>query len=150
MTMKFLPRLIALALLFPAAGGAQEVETPPPGAAPAQRARLLEFAGALANDGFRLRDSFWSGRLESGRPRRLAVNLFAGNHYWFCAAADSPEGAPVLAVYDPRGEPLEVLAHREAGVSAAGVTAGATGRYIVEVKSSRGPAADFCLVYLFK
>ena len=151
MTMKFLfPLFLSVPLLLAAAGAREAEPSPPPDAAPSVRARLLEFGGALANDGFRLRDSFWSGRLEPGRPRRLAVNLFAGNHYWFCAAADAGGDAPALAVYDPRGEPVECVAHREAGVSAAGVTAGVTGRYIVEVRMPRGPAADFCLVYLFK
>ena len=151
MTMKFILHLCVAALLFLPVAGAQEAEpSPSPDSAPSLCARLLDFGGALANDGFRLRDSFWSGRLEPGRPRRLAVNLFAGNHYWFCAAVDSPEGPPALAIYDPRGEPVDVLAHQEAGVSAAGVTAGVTGRYIVEVKTPRGPVADFCLVYLFK
>ena len=143
--------IILLGALLPWSTVAQEVRpSPTPEAAPTLRADLLEFGGALANDGFRLRDSFWSGRLEPGRPRRLAVNLFAGNHYWFCVTVDSPEGQPALAIYDPRGEPVDALAHREAGVSAAGVTAGVTGRYIIEVKTPRGPAADFCLVYLFK
>jgi hypothetical protein len=123
---------------------------PSPETAPSLRAQLLEFGGALANDGFRLRDSFWSGRLESGRPRRLAVNLFSGNKYWFCAAVAAPGVPPAISLFDPRGEAVDVQTHRDTGLSAAGVTAETTGRYVLEIKAPRGPAADFCLLYLFK
>ena len=153
MTMKRGLRLLLLAFLFAGAGRAQDpvpASPPEPEAAPSLRARLLEFGGALANDGFRLRDGYWSGRLEPGRPRRLAVNLFAGNQYWFCAAVDAPGDRPSIVLYDPQGEVVRVLVHEGPGLSAAGVTAASTGRYVVEIEASRGPAADFCLLYLFK
>jgi hypothetical protein len=114
------------------------------------RARLLDFGGALANEGFRSRDSFWSGRLEPGTPRRLPVNLFAGNQYWFCAAVGAPGDRPVMKVYDPQGVPVAGLPYDGEGLAAVGVTAGVTGRYVVEVKAPRGAASDFCLIYLFK
>jgi len=153
MTMKRGLRLLLLGFLFAGTGRAQDPvpsSPPEPESAPSLRARLLEFGGALANDGFRLRDGYWSGRLEPGRPRRLAVNLFAGNQYWFCAAVDAPGDRPSIVLYDPRGEAVRVLAHEGPGLSAAGVTAPATGRYVVQIETSRGPAADFCLLYLFK
>lgn len=142
---------LVLGLLLGAIAAAQEpASSPPPDPAVPLRARLLDFAGALANEGFRVRDAFWSGRLEPGASRRLAVNLFAGNEYWFVAAVDATDLRPVVALYDPQGEPVAALKHDEPGLAAAGVTAGATGRYVVEIKTPRGPAADFCLLYLFK
>lgn len=142
---------LGFCLFFGAVAAAQEVQpSPTPDPVIPLRARLLDLAGALANEGFRVRDGFWSGRIEPGVPRRLAVNLFAGNHYWFCAAVDAPDTRPVVALYDPRGEPVEVVTHDGPGLAAAGVTASVTGRYVVEVKTPRGPAADFCLLYLFK
>lgn len=145
--------VFVVAALSGAAAFAQDTKpapSPASPAAPSLRAHLLEFTGALANDGFRLRDSVWSGRLEPGRARRLAVNLFAGNQYWFCAAVDAPGVPPAVTLYDPQGEPVEVQSHRDAGLSAAGVTAESTGRYVLEIKTPRGPAAEFCLLYLFK
>jgi hypothetical protein len=143
--------LLAGLLLSSGAVRAQEdASSSGPEAVPTLRARLLEFAGALANGGFRLRDSHWSGRLEPGSPRRLAVNLFAGNQYWFGAAVEAPEERPVITLYDPQGEVVPVLAHDAPGLAAAGVTAAATGRYVVEVRTTRGPATDFCFIYLFK
>jgi len=146
------PRTLVAFCLLAAAVTAGEPPAPPPPADddPALRARLLDFAGALANESFRLRDGFWGGRLEAGAARRLAVNLFAGNHYWFCAAVSAPAAAPDLVVYDPQGAVVPVRSDAQDGLVAAGVTAAATGRYVVEVKTSRGPASDFCLLYLFK
>jgi hypothetical protein len=142
---------LGLCCLLGAFATAQEpASSPPPDPAVPLRARLLDFSGALANEGFRVRDGFWSGRLEPGAPRRLAVNLFAGNQYWFVAAVEATDARPVVALYDPRGEPVAVLTHDESGLAAAGVTAGVTGRYVVEVKAPRGAASDFCLLYLFK
>lgn len=152
MTMKLRPPVCVFLLCLAAVAPAQEVQptpVPSPETAPSLRALLLEFGGALANDGFRLRDSYWSGRLEPGRPRRLAVNLFAGNKYWFCAAV-APGVPPAIRLYDPQGEEVEVQDHRDAELAAAGVTAESTGRYVLEIKAPRGPAADFCLLYLFK
>jgi hypothetical protein len=149
--MKTPPRSLVLGLLFTAVAAAQEPSSsPPPDPVAPLRARLLDLSGALANEGFRVRDGFWSGRVEPGVPRRLAVNLFAGNHYWFCAAVGTPDARPVVTLYDPRGEPVAAVNDNTPGSAAAGVTAGVTGRYVVEIKVPRGPAADFCLLYLFK
>jgi hypothetical protein len=142
---------LGLCLFFGAVAVAQEAQpSPPMDPVLPLRARLLDLAGALANEGFRVRDGFWSGRIEAGVPRRLAVNLFAGNQYWFCAAVDAPDARPVVALYDPRGEPVAAVNHDGPGLTAAGVTAGVTGRYVVEIKAPRGPVSDFCLLYLFK
>lgn len=143
-------RAFFILLLVVAAAAAREPQpSPTPAADPALRARLLDFGGALANDGFRLRDGFWAGRLESGKSKRLAVNLFAGNQYWFCAATGSAT-QPRVVLYDPQGEVVPALTHEGEGLAAAGVTAAVTGRYILQVEGVRGPASDFCLLYLFK
>ncbi|MBU3664738.1 MAG: hypothetical protein FGM15_02500 [Chthoniobacterales bacterium] len=117
---------------------------------PSLRARVLEFSGGLCNEGFKVRDGFWSTRLDGGAPARLAVNLFAGNRYWFCAAAPERVSGMKITLFDPRGEEVKVSEHRGPGVAAAGMTAVATGRYVVQVESPGGAAEDICLVYLFK
>lgn len=114
------------------------------------RARVLEFAGALGNEGYKVRDGFLTARLEGGASARLAVNLFAGNHYWFCAAV--PERSPQIGIslFDPQGEAVKTNDHKTADLAAAGVIAATTGRYVVQVDNTGGAAADICLVYLFK
>lgn len=157
--MRTLVAIILLGLVSPAviAKGPAPVASPrggsTPGASPAPgvslRARLLDFCGALGNEGFKLRDGVWSGRLEAGVPQRLAVNLFAGNQYWFSAAVPGEARGLKIGIFDAGGNPLETSFHDAPGVSAAGVTAAATGEHFVVVESPAG-ASDFCLVYLFK
>lgn len=117
---------------------------------PLLRARVLEFAGALGNEGFKMRDGYWMAHLEGGASSRLAVNLFAANHYWFCAAA--PERSPEIRIslFNPQGEAVKTDDHKAQDIAAAGVTAKSTGRYVVQVENTGGAAVDICLVYLFK
>lgn len=157
--------LLILGLLLAAAGNSARAQLPSPAAkpepeaaapadpqskAPPLRARVLELAGAMGNDGFKLRDGLWSGRLEPGQPKRLAVNLFAGNQYWFCAATPEGSRGPKLALFDAQGKPVSTLAYDGPGLAAVGVTAAATGRYFIELAPGSGHASDFCLIYLFK
>lgn len=155
----FAPPLIAVAVLMALTPVvAQEQPAPAPDGPVARvsdkdvalRARALEFAGALANDGFTVRDGVWFVRPSADHPRRLAVNLFAGNQYWFCATSAPDAPAPGLAVYDPEGNPVAAMTHAEPGLAGSGVTAATTGRYIVEVGGAAGSTAEFCLLYLFK
>lgn len=126
--------------------------TPDPAraAAAALRARALELAGAFSNDGFKTRDGSWSGRLEPGEPRRVAVHLFAGNQYWFAAAVPETARAPRLTLHDPAGNPVPATTHEGPGLAAVGVTAGTTGRYVLQIEAGGPNPADFNLVYLFK
>ena len=142
-------------LILVLAASAACAQTPAPTATPAAaapplRARIMEFGGALSNDGFKMRDRLWTGKVEPGAPRRLAVNLFRGNHYWFCAAVDPESESPKVSLFGPDGRAVAGLDHRESGLAAVGVTAETTGQYFVEVETAGGPATDFCLLYLFK
>jgi len=117
---------------------------------PGLRAALYEVAGALGNEGFKVRDGIWSGKLEAGVPQRLAVNLFAGNHYWFLATAGAGARGLELSLFDSAGRPVPVASEGPPGLAVAGVTAGATGQYFLQIGSAGGPTADFRLLYLFK
>lgn len=136
--------------IWPAA--AQEPAPSPvsPAPAPTLRARLYDVAGALGNDGFKVRDGAWEGILEGGKTQRLPVNLFAGNQYWFCAATSAPGEDPVIVLRDPEGRPVDTVSYRSEGIAAHGVTAPVTGLYTLELKGSSSGARDFCLLYLFK
>lgn len=127
-----------------------EANPDPKDRTPALRVRLHDLAGALANDGFKLRDRAWSGRLEVGKPVRLAVNLFAGNLYWFTAAASPEVKGLKVSLFDSKGQPVEVLEHTESGLAAAGLSASSTGEYFVQVETTDGGAGEFCLLYLFR
>ncbi len=159
--MKILAPTLAALLLCAHAAPAQRPsapsaspEPPAPDAAKSDatllRARALEFAGAFSNDGFNARDGFWAGRASSAAPRLLAVNLFAGNSYWFCLATPPGAPAPRLAIYDSAGNPLKTAPCIEPGIEAASFAAPATGEYFIEVLSTGAAPTEFCLLYLFR
>jgi hypothetical protein len=114
------------------------------------RSKVLELASAFANDGFKIRDGYWSGVLEPGKPQILEVNLFAGNAYWFSAAAPAPAGKLSVAIFDENGRPVEGQVYQDGSAAAAGVLPDASGLYFVRLELAEGAKADFCLVYSYK
>ena len=146
--------LMAMALFCAAvASPAQDPEpTPTPGTEPVPglRSRIYDIAGVLGNEGFKARDGAWAGQLEGGKPQRLAVNLFAGNQYWFFAAASESKDAPALVLKDSSGKAAGTIKYAKDGVAALGVTAPATGTYTLEIKDSSPRTQDFRLLYFFK
>lgn len=121
--------------------------SPPP---PALRARLSDLTGALGNEGFKVRDGCWTGKLEGGKARGLKLNLFAGNQYWLCAVAPEDTRELNIAVFDADGKAVTVLPYGQAGLVAAGLTVETTGLYVVELRAAAGQSPDFCFTYLFK
>jgi len=47
------------------------------------RKTALDLAGAFTNDGFKMRDGHWCGTIKPHELALSAVNLNAGNQYWF-------------------------------------------------------------------
>ena len=114
------------------------------------RSKALELAGAFSNDGYKIRDGFWAGEIEPGRPQFLEVNLFAGNEYWFSAAATPPARKIAVSVFNEKGKPVEFQTHEDGAVAAAGFTPGISGRYFVKLASVEGEKSQFCLLYSYK
>lgn len=141
--MKPLVILLATAAIL----AAQE---PPAEPAASPRSRALELAGAFANDGYKIRDGFWTGTLEPGKPKVLQVNLFSGNEYWFSAATLSPKAKLTVGIYDESGRPVEGELFQDGSVAAAGLAADASGKYFIRVALAGEEKADFCLVYSYK
>lgn len=146
-------KFFLLIFLAVSAGVFAQGPDPSPAAAepaPDLRPALYELAGALGNEGFKVRDGAWSGVLQGGKPRRVALNLFAGNQYWFCAASSAPGESPSITLRDPSGQAVDLVPFKRDGVAAAGVTAAATGRYVLEIGGSTRGSREFCVLYLFK
>jgi hypothetical protein len=114
------------------------------------RSKVLELAGAFANDGYKVRDGYWSGVLEPGKPQVLEVNLFAGNAYWFSAAALAPARKLSVTLFDENGRPVTGEIFQDGSAAAAGLLPDASGRYFVRLELVEGDKADFCLVYSYK
>ncbi len=85
-------------------------EKPAPAISPADfvesKRRALDLLGGLLNHGFRVRDEVWEVSLRPQKMELLQLTLFAGNQYWFAAAAPVPARRLKLALYDDRGNPI--------------------------------------------
>lgn len=114
------------------------------------RSLALELAGAFTNDGYRLRDGFWPGEIEPGRPRYLEVNLFAGNEYWFCAAATPPARKISVSLFDADGKPVEFQSYGDGASAAAGFLPDISGKYFLKLDLLEGEKSPFCIIYAYK
>ena len=114
------------------------------------RKTALDLAGAFTNDGFKIRDGHWSGSLKPNEPTLIAVNLYAGNQYWFAAAADN-EGKKVgVKIYDESGNQVTVENYDEGERAAAGFSPENSGQYFVSVSLLEGEPGSVCLVCSYK
>ena len=118
----------------------------------AARNLALLTAGAFAEDEFKLRDGNWTGTFETGKPRIIQVNLYAGNQYWFTLGATIAAKKVAVTVYDETGKAVEALPYQkeDAPVAAAGFAPSASGSYYVKVEETEGQPASFCLIYSYK
>ncbi len=126
----------------------------------AARSAALDMAGAWSNDGFKLRDGFWSDTLKPGESKIVQVNLYAGNQYWFTLAASNKAKKIAVSVYDETGKPVpgERLASEPVPAdaaparirAAAGFAPVTSGPYLVKVDLLEGDPCAFALIYSFK
>lgn len=114
------------------------------------RKNALDVAGAFTNDGFKLRDGHWCGTVKNAAHSIIAVNLFAGNQYWFAAGATDPAKKIAVSVYDEGGKPVKTDQYDAADRAAAGFTPTDSGQYYVSVDLVEGAPSSFCLIYSYK
>lgn len=112
--------------------------------------RALELAGAFSNDGFRLRDGRWTGRLTPGEPILLEVQLLARNQYWFSAGISGPGGRALLGLFDEWGNPVETLDYRDDTLCALGFSPSRNGTFFLLLSVVEGDPVSFCVVYSYK
>ena len=114
------------------------------------RRNALDVAGAFTNDGFRLRDGHWCGILKPADRSLIAVNLFAGNQYWFSVGITDPAKKIAVNVYDESGRLLTVEHYDGGDRAAAGYSPSDSGQYFVSIDLLDGNASSFCLIYSYK
>ncbi len=110
----------------------------------------LELAGAFSNDGFKIRDGHWAGELEQGGNAVVAVNLYAGNQYWFSVGTDDEAAKLSVQLHDENGRPLAGDDYQGEATAAAGFSPTISGQYFVSVAASEGGTGTYCLVYSYK
>jgi hypothetical protein len=111
---------------------------------------VLDLTGAFSNEGFKLRDGHWAGQIKPAERAVIAVNLYAGNEYWFSAAANSKAKKISVELYDETGKPLTTEVYNEGDRAAAGFSPTNSGQYYVAVSLLEGEPTTFCLVYSYK
>jgi len=114
------------------------------------RKDALDIAAAFSNDGFKIRDGHWCGIVKPHDHSLVAVNLYAGNEYWFSAAATEPAKKIGVSVYDETGKPLTTESYDNGEKAAAGFAPPNSGQYFVSVDLLEGEQSSFCLVYSYK
>ena len=135
----------ALILVTPLAARAEETD----GEVEARKV-ALDLAGAFANDGFKLRDGHWAGSIKQGEQAVVAVNLYAGNQYWFSVGASEAEKKVTVHVYDENGKPLATDDYAQEDKAAAGYSPTISGQYFVGITPVESAANSYCLVYSYK
>ena len=154
--MKRLLRLVVLGFCaaFPLGGMvARAAVTPESEGEVAARETALEMAGAFSNDGYKIRDGHWAGKLQPRETKVVTVNLYAGNQYYFSLGASDKAKKVLVTVYDEAGKVVAdetIFQDPDKVRAAAGVSPVASGPYYVGVQVVDGAAADFCLLYSYK
>lgn len=111
---------------------------------------VLDLAGAFANEGFKMRDGHWTGSIKPNENALVAVNLYAGNQYWFSVGAVEPARKIDVALYDETGKRVTTEDFNEGEKAAAGFSPTSSGQYYVRVSLVEGNESTFCLVYSYK
>jgi hypothetical protein len=126
---------------LPAAETYQEVEA---------RKAALDLAGAFSNDGFKMRDGHWSGTIKANEHTLIAVNLYAGNQYWFSVGAPDPATKLAVSVYDETGKQVSTENYENGNKVAVGLLPTSSGQYYVWIGLIGGSESSVCLVYSYK
>jgi hypothetical protein len=113
--------------------------------------QVLDLTGAFQNEGFKLRDGHWAGQLKPKDRALVAVNLYAGNQYWFSAAAANDKAKKIAVdVYDESGKPMTTEVYNEGERASAGFSPTTSGQYFVAISLLEGEPSTVCLVYSYK
>jgi hypothetical protein len=111
---------------------------------------VLDLTGAFSNDGFKLRDGHWTGMIKPQERTLIAVNLYAGNQYWFSAATNAKAKKISVDVFDENGRPMVVEIYNSGDKASAGFSPTSSGQYFVALSLIEGEPTTFCLVYSYK
>ena len=111
---------------------------------------VLDLAGAFSNEGFKMRDGHWTGPVKQNDNALVAVNLYAGNQYWFSVGAVEPAKKIQVTLYDETGQRVTTEMYNDGDKAAAGFTPASSGQYYVSVGLVEGDESTYCLVYSYK
>lgn len=145
--MKRFPFILSLLLL---AGAGLPLRAADSDAQVEARKVALDLAGAFSNEGFKLRDGYWTGAVKQGESALVAVNLYAGNQYWFSVGADQEVKKFTVNLHDENGQPVPIENYEAEDKAAAGYSPTISGQYFVSIAANEANTPTFCLVYSYK
>jgi len=114
------------------------------------RKAALDLAGAFSNDGFKMRDGHWCGTIKPHDHALIAVNLYAGNQYWFSVGATGAAKKLSVNVYDEGGKAVTTESYTSDEKAAAGFSPTSSGQYYVMVSLAEGEPSSVCFLYSYK
>src|SRR4029450_4968006 len=91
------------------------------------RKDALELAGGFGNDGLKIRDGHSCGGLWAHDHGLIAVNLYAGNQYWFSVGTAAPLKKVAVSLYDETGNQMTTENFSNGDKGAAGFVAAEQG-----------------------
>ncbi|HZS16529.1 MAG TPA: hypothetical protein VFA51_01215 [Candidatus Udaeobacter sp.] len=142
-------RILLTALLVLALAGSVTVRADTDAEVQARK-DALDVAAAFSNDGFKIRDGHWCGTVKPHDHSLVAVNLYAGNQYWFSASATQPAKKIAVSVYDETGKQVTTDNYDNGDKAAAGFAPSNSGQYFVSIDLVEGEQGTCCLVYSYK
>jgi len=97
-----------------------------------------------------IRDGHSCGVLKPHDRALIAVNLYAGNQYWFSVGTTEPLKKVTVSVYDETGNQMSTENFSNGDKAAAGFAPENSGQYFVAVDPDEDQEGTFCLVYSYK
>jgi len=107
------------------------------------RKDALELAGAFGNDGFKIRDGHSCGVLKPHDHALIAVNLYAGNQYWFSVGTAEPQKKAAVSLYDESGKQMTTENFSNGDKAAARLRAGEQRPVLCIGRFGRRPGRQF-------
>ncbi|MEM8952975.1 MAG: hypothetical protein AAGD22_02375 [Verrucomicrobiota bacterium] len=113
----------------------------------------MEAAVPAVDQGFTVREDYWSGEIKSGEAKLIKHQLFKGNEYWFWLGSSYDGTKPEVKIYDEDGKLVQVESTKEAHMAAARVLPPETGTYYIYVvvqTGKKGEKVDWALAYGYR
>jgi hypothetical protein len=114
--------------------------------------RAMEAAKAYVDQGFTVREDYWNGEVESGQKLLIKHQLFKGNDYAFWLGTASEGCELELAIFDDKGNAVQMEQKKGPYSTSVRVTPQKTGTYMVvfSVKSKKERGVTWALAYGYR
>ncbi len=112
----------------------------------------MDAATKHVEEGFTVREDYWSGELKPGEKKIIRHQLFKGNEYWFWLGSSIEEAWPSVSIYDEDGKLVQVESLSEVKKASARVLPPKTGTYLIliSVEAEGSDTVDWALAYGFR